>query len=468
MEPIVSRMYRARFISLRRFSAKSKVVLDETTSTLFSNDEMKYRHHEGIIKPRTPDFPEWASKEIRDILKEKHVLLKDIKASAINLNRYLHNRRPPVEDHQLPEKLQKVEECLNERVTDNDQKISIEDIDFRTNRKARNILKQNVYNWQPIKFDKPTSLTYLVARSVQNYVVLYKILNEIKQRDKNFTPKTLFDFGSGFGTVMWAASEIWSNSIKEYFCVDVSEAMIELSERLAKAAKPQIAGISYRQYFPASMQPTYDIVVSAYSLFEMPGEMARLEAILKLWRKTENYLIIVEEGTNAGFKLVNEARDFVLKYANSKYKTDRQPSYVFSPCPHDFKCPRFVGNDVPCSLVVRYYPLKFLDATEHKSELYSYVVLKKSKRPEDDKQWPRLVEHTLKRHRHVICRMCVASGELKEEIFTKSKHGKHMYRCAKSTMWGDRLPLSYEQQQENPEEENPEDGTANERTSNTE
>lgn len=27
-----------------------------------------------------------------------------------------------------------------------------------------------------------------------------------------------------------------------------------------------------------------------------------------------------------------------------------------------------------------------------------------------------------------------------------------MYRCARSSKWGDRLPLYYEQQQENPEE----------------
>jgi len=41
--------------------------------------------------------------------------------------------------------------------------------------------------------------------------------------------------------------------MKEYFCVEISEAMIEMSERLAKAAKPKIKDIFYHQYFPASM-----------------------------------------------------------------------------------------------------------------------------------------------------------------------------------------------------------------------
>lgn len=113
---------------------------------------------------------------------------------------HLHGRHPPLEQSKLPEKLQKVEERLN---ANRNQKISIEDIDFRTNRRARHILKDNVYNWQPINFDKLTSLTYLLSRAVQNYAVMRKILDEIRARDKEFKPRRLFDFGSGLGTVMW-------------------------------------------------------------------------------------------------------------------------------------------------------------------------------------------------------------------------------------------------------------------------
>mgnify|MGYP004582824023 CR=1 FL=1 len=42
-------------------------------------------------------------------------------------------------------------------------------------------------------------------------------------------------------------------------------------------------------------------MVSAYSLLELPNQISRLETILKLWQKTEQYLIIIEQGTNAGF-----------------------------------------------------------------------------------------------------------------------------------------------------------------------
>ncbi|KAL6425596.1 hypothetical protein ACFW04_009619 [Cataglyphis niger] len=459
---IVSKMQCTRIVSSRCFSAKSKAVLDDATSTLFSNNEIKYRHHPGIIKPRTSMFPIWALKEIQTILKEKSINLKEINESAKKLCQYLTQRYPPLEQSELLTKLQKVEKHLN--ANNHDEKISVENIDFNKNVRARNILKEHVYNWQPINFDKLTCLTYLVAKSVQNHAVSHKILNEIKTRDKDFRPETFFDFGSGIGTNTWAASEIWSDSLKEYFCVETSESMIELSERLAKAAKPKIKEIFYRQFFPASMNPTYDIVMSAYSLFELPSQQFRLETILKLWKKTEKYLIIVEEGTNAGFTLVNEARDFILRYANSKYRKESQFVHVFSPCPHDLKCPRRAIDNTPCNFSILYHPLQFLGGKEHKSQLYSYVVLKKDKRPENDEQWPRIVRPVLKRSNHVICRMCLANGELKEEIFTKYKYGRHIYRCARSSQWGDRLPLHYEQEQENPEE----NGISNETTTTVE
>lgn len=68
---------------------------------------------------------------------------------------------------------------------------------------AKRLLKTLLYNWAPIQYDTYTSLAYLVNRSMPEYSVLYKIFNEIVNNDKNFTPKTLFDFGSGTGTVMW-------------------------------------------------------------------------------------------------------------------------------------------------------------------------------------------------------------------------------------------------------------------------
>lgn len=62
---------------------------------------------------------------------------------------------------------------------------------------------QKIYKWKPVTYDKPTALAYLVVRLASDYASLTQIFNEIKQRDKEFQPTTLFDFGSGVGSVTW-------------------------------------------------------------------------------------------------------------------------------------------------------------------------------------------------------------------------------------------------------------------------
>lgn len=72
----------------------------------------------------------------------------------------------------------------------------------------------------------------------------------------------------------------------------------------------------------------YDIVVSAYSLLELPSFESRMDTVLKLWNKTGRYLILVENGTNAGFRIINEARDYLLQVSSQH---EQSKGFVFSP-----------------------------------------------------------------------------------------------------------------------------------------
>ena len=57
----------------------------------------------------------------------------------------------------------------------------------------------------------------------------------------------------------------------------------------------------------------YDLVVSAFTLLELPSLENRIKTILNLWDRTKKYLVIVENGTNAGFK-VRETLVHVIKF----------------------------------------------------------------------------------------------------------------------------------------------------------
>ncbi|XP_073974068.1 ribosome assembly protein METTL17, mitochondrial isoform X2 [Rhodnius prolixus] len=422
------------------YATKQRVVveLDENVNDRISNNEVKVRNHPGLVRTTNLDLPVNLKNAILGVL--GGTSKKDLIKQSQSFARYLKSRNPPVEKNILNSKVSAIKQEVEESLNVDQEALSEEQLEHFTNVvqfNTYNILKQRIYNWQPIIFTHYTGLQYLFARAAAEYAVISQIFNEIKVRE-NFMPSTLFDFGSGVGTVVWAANETWGNSLKEIFCVDTSRDMINLSENLIGSYQKELKNkLSYRQFLP--IHPNYDVVVSAYSLMELPSTVSRLETLAKLWCKTNKYLILIEQGTTSGFKIISEARQFILEAIKDEKTNDK--SHIFSPCPHDLDCPKLSrAGQNPCHFQVSYnsYPQK----QQLKNELYSYVVISKEARKSDDKQWPRIVRPVLYRSRHVICRMCTGSGTLEEIIFSPAKHGSVPYRCAKSCKWGDRLPIN--------------------------
>lgn len=130
--------------------------------------------------------------------------------------------------------------------------------------RAKEMLKQEVlkvyyqknYNWQPITYDSYKALTYMFGRAAKEYAAVKQVFNEIVKRDPDFKPRSFFDFGSGIGTGVWAASEFWKNTLYEYFLVDESRDMNDLSELILRdgneSKKMSLKNVFYRQFLPAS------------------------------------------------------------------------------------------------------------------------------------------------------------------------------------------------------------------------
>lgn len=71
----------------------------------------------------------------------------------------------------------------------------------------------------------------------------------------------------------------------------------------------------------------FHLVLSAFTLMELPDLKTRLQTLLTLWKKCNGYMVLIENGTNAGFNLIHEAREFLLQ--ETKESTD--PAYLFAP-----------------------------------------------------------------------------------------------------------------------------------------
>ncbi|XP_037047480.1 methyltransferase-like protein 17, mitochondrial [Bradysia coprophila] len=418
---------------------KPIVTLDKKVAEDLESEVFKPRHHPGTDKAKVVTVPPRIVSSIFKSLKDAPV--KGVYRDAQALNRYLKGRHIPPEQNLVKYKRQMIADKLSQTMDLSDEKKQ-----KKYDAKVDKTLKSQIYNWEPMVYDEYKALQYVLGRSAQEYSTVLRIFTEIQNRDPTFKPRSYFDFGSGVGTGLWAASKLWKDSIFEYFMVDSSRSMNDLADLILRDGdeniQMELRNVNFRQFFPASIETTYDIVISAYSLFELPDTQARLETILSLWNRCESYLVLVENGTMAGFKLINEARDFIL-HLNEKSESG-PVGHIFAPCAHNMTCPRLLADDrSPCNFVTSYMPLP-LDpegANLPQKELYSYVVLKKGPNTDCDK-WPRIVRPTLIRSKHAICRMCTKDGNLQEVIFTQSKHGKLPYRCARSSKWGDRLPIS--------------------------
>lgn len=128
------------------------------------------------------------------------------------LANHLHGRQVPTEATVAQLKLEQLKEDLaSQRNEEKLAHLSAESVEKIEHAKSLRLLKRAFYGWAPVQYNKYTGMLYLVARGPQEYAVLYRIINEIATRDKEFQPRTLLDFGSGVGTTIWyvrAKSEV--------------------------------------------------------------------------------------------------------------------------------------------------------------------------------------------------------------------------------------------------------------------
>ena len=84
-------------------------------------------------------------------------------------------------------------------MTDEDQKRILNS----QNSKAQKKFYQKAYRWKPVTYNQPMALTYLIARLAPDYASLVNVFKEMRVRDPNFQPQSMFDFGSGIGSALW-------------------------------------------------------------------------------------------------------------------------------------------------------------------------------------------------------------------------------------------------------------------------
>lgn len=483
---------------------RPEVHLDLNTEEAISKGKLKCR----TKKIKVIDPPEDITKTINRILKgdigvDLYGNIGDEFPSyvdaGIKFRRYIDSRKPAVEDNVKKVNRGRIEVKVRRKLESEVKELfnsTYDEIQFETEvqketERLMTLQLQTLENQsKPIHYDKNAAWAYLLGKAAFDYATMYKILSDIKERTQleyknveefvpiegatlekpcnSYKPRTLFDFGSGVGTSVWAVKEVFGE-MSEAFCVDSSKDMTDLAMALlmkGHAPKGLPAGYTFRLHTPRDDKLTYDLVTCSHSLLHINTQLERINIVDNLWRKTSTnggFLILVESGTNAGFQVLQEARHYLSQIAidnkekpnsdeskfinfsdstesslleencdiidtNDKPWNEKLVGHLYSPCPHTKTCPRYEFDSIPCNFDIRHrnFPIdkinKALRDNVHESR-FSYIVFRKGKKSTDC-EWPRVVEPIKPCLTNNLCRLCTPRGTL-EELFIKDYKKEH-------------------------------------------
>ncbi|KAJ1964988.1 37S ribosomal protein S22 [Dipsacomyces acuminosporus] len=336
-----------------------------------------------------------------------------------------------------------------------------------------------------LEYGKRESTAYLASYAPATYGVIFNILTELADRLPGFKPQSILDFGSGPAPVLWASQEVWPK-FESYQGVDISEDVLQCAESLiADSTIPEdkrARNINFVRYLAPSTNGTSgksDLVVSTFTLSELPSDDVRKTTVETLWNHTKDILVLVDRGTPDAARMIAEAREQLLELGAK----EDSGIHTLAPIPNDLPDPTKDSMSW-IHFSQRVQRPNYTMLTKHaKSNLedlkYSYVIMRRGSRPTvsepfapsssepvaldvaqqnpekylpngmerkskerlslESCSWPRVILPPIKRKGHVLIDVCTVEGKVERWTFTKS-HSKQAYRDARKANWGDLFP----------------------------
>lgn len=182
------------------------------------------------------------------------------------------------------------------------------------------------------------ALGYAALVMPATYAQLHGAMAAAAARIPGWAPTALLDLGSGPGTALWAAAEIWP-SLRVAIAVERSAPLLSLGRALARrSGAPAVRDARWERADLTAggkqglaldaRRSAFDLVVLGHVLNELaPGE--RDAVVTAAWELTGGLLLIVEPGTAVAFDVVRSARDRLLAAG----------ARTIAPCAHDMPCP---------------------------------------------------------------------------------------------------------------------------------
>lgn len=266
---------------------------------------------------------------------------------------------------------------------------------------------------------------YLLVRLPATYAVAARVFAEIRRLAAAVEVSHILDLGSGPGTAVFAAAEVFP-SLRHAQLIDSSDAWLRLGRRLAAdSSHTALAAAQWTRYdlcAEVALTPR-ELVVLSYSLGELPPPAAQ-SLVLRAWRASSQFLVVIEPGTPRGFATVLAARSALIA----------EGAHIVAPCPHRDACPMSGTRDW-CHFAQRVERTsqhrRLKSATlGYEDEKFSYVIAtRQDLRPAA----ARIVRHPQKLSGYVQLILCTRQG-IEKQTVTRST--RDAYKLARRAEWG--------------------------------
>lgn len=274
--------------------------------------------------------------------------------------------------------------------------------------------------------DDIAAKAYLATRLPATYAAVRTSLEVLAEASPDFTPRTMLDIGAGPGTVLWAATDLWS-SIDSATLLEASSAARKVGQTLAAGIDtPQIRWLAGDVTVDLADMQAADLVTMAYVMDEIaPASLPKL--VERLWQLTTDTLIVIEPGTPAGWQRILDARTRLIGVG----------ALVAAPCPHHAPCPLAAPDWCHFSRRVARSRLHRLakDAdVPWEDEKFIYLAASRKSRAA---HVARVLAPPKTGSGKVALKLCQSDGAVSERLFTK-RDGE-IFKAARRLDWGDTL-----------------------------
>ena len=274
-------------------------------------------------------------------------------------------------------------------------------------------------NGQNLIDSETDSVAYAVSRMPATFGALSLVLEQAANLS-GFSPETMIDVGSGTGSAVWAAANLFD--LREIACLERSSDMRFIGKKLTGNAKDFFSAPPVWREFDliCDSLPQADLITAGYVLNEL-DERTRKDALLKLWGAAQGALVLVEPATPESFRQVMAYRKILIENG----------AFISAPCPHQNDCPNdwcHFGCRVARSKLHR---IVKGGESPFEDEKFCYLIAARQKY---DTAAPRVLRRPVIGTGKATLSLCTAEG-ITEKTFSK-KDGDN-YKAARKVKWGD-------------------------------